>query len=381
MESDVPVPGAAGRVLIVLASPRVAPGLLSWAAWGRLRGAHQVHVADLDPAWSLALAEAGVVVRDVTGLDARTRAEHLVDAARAGRPDVSAAPGATGATGAEVVWFAGPDDASALSAALTAHLGRLSDRGVELPEVEVLNGSYDLPGARLLDVVTVMDTLRSPGGCPWDAGQTHGTLAPYLLEESHEVLEAIAAGDRDHLREELGDVLLQVVFHARVAQDDPEAPFSVDDVAAGLVDKLVHRHPHVFADGDASTPDEVEQAWERLKAHEKGPRGLFEGVPPTLPALARGQKYLRRLTRAGFDPAVAVPDGALVPTAPGAVADPHAAARPPEEAPDGAPGATQDVARELWAVLRRADALGVDAETALRDALAKLGRADPSGGL
>jgi len=116
-----------------------------------------------------------------------------------------------------------------------------------------------------------MDRLRSPGGCPWDAEQTHESLAKYLLEEAEETVEAIESGDRSHLAEELGDVLLQVLFHARVAEDaeDEAERFDVDDVAAGLVAKLVRRHPHVFADGDASTPEEVEAAWARIKAEEK----------------------------------------------------------------------------------------------------------------
>jgi XTP/dITP diphosphohydrolase len=125
------------------------------------------------------------------------------------------------------------------------------------------------PGARLLDLVAVMDRLRSPGGCPWDREQTHASLAPYLLEETYETLEAIDSGDRAHLREELGDLLLQVVFHARVAAEHPLDPWTVDDVAAGITDKLVRRHPHVFADASAESAAHVEAAWDRLKAPEK----------------------------------------------------------------------------------------------------------------
>ena len=110
-----------------------------------------------------------------------------------------------------------------------------------------MTGSYDLPGARLLDLVTVMDRLRSPGGCPWDQEQTHRSLATYLLEETYETLEAIEA-DPAHLREELGDLLLQIVFHARIAEEDQVDAWSIDDVAAGIVDKLIRRHPHVFGD-------------------------------------------------------------------------------------------------------------------------------------
>lgn len=112
-----------------------------------------------------------------------------------------------------------------------------------------------------------MDRLRSPGGCPWDAQQTHASLARYLTEEAQETVEAIASGNRTHLAEELGDVLLQVLFHARVAQEDPE-PFDIDDITAGLVAKLVRRHPHVFADAVASTPRRSAQ-WARIKAAER----------------------------------------------------------------------------------------------------------------
>src|SRR6201994_1209317 len=124
--------------------------------------------------------------------------------------------------------------------------------------------------AALLRAVAVMDRLRSPGDCPWDAAQTHESLARYLLEETYETLEAIESGDPAHLREELGDLLLQVLFHARLAEELPTGQrFSIDDVAADLVAKLVRRHPHVFADASAESPAAVEQNWEQLKAAEK----------------------------------------------------------------------------------------------------------------
>src|SRR6185312_11468225 len=112
--------------------------------------------------------------------------------------------------------------------------------------------------------VEIMDRLRSPGGCPWDAEQTHASLARYLLEETYEVLEAIETADRVLLREELGDLLLQVLFHARLAEEEP-APYSIEDVAADLVAKLIRRHPHVFAGGDASDAAELNERWERQK--------------------------------------------------------------------------------------------------------------------
>ena len=149
------------------------------------------------------------------------------------------------------------------------------------------------PGERLLDLVEVMDLLRSPGGCPWDEKQTHESLVPYLIEETYETHDAIESKDSAALLEELGDLLLQVVFHARIAQDGDQ-PWSIDDVADGIVTKLISRHPHVFADGDAETPEQVESAWQEIKAREKGRTSVTDGVPMGLPALALAAKLLSR---------------------------------------------------------------------------------------
>ena len=145
-----------------------------------------------------------------------------------------------------------------------------------------------------------MDRLRSPGGCPWDAEQTHASLARYLLEEAYEAFEAIEDGDLDGLREELGDVLLQVVFHARVAAERP-APegWDIDDVAGGLVDKLVRRHPHVFADVAVSGPAEVETNWAAIKKAEKARQSAVAGIPLSQPALTLAAKLQRRAESAG----------------------------------------------------------------------------------
>lgn len=166
-------------------------------------------------------------------------------------------------------------------------------------------------GSRLLDAVAVMDRLRSPGGCPWDAVQTHDSLRQYLVEECYELLEAIEDGDRVALREELGDVLLQVLFHARVAAEDAVDPFDVDDVAGGLVAKLVGRHPHVFAGGDPAVRDAASQEhrWEELKQQEKRRESSVDGVPTGQPALALAAKLVARTRRAGL-PADLLPSGA-----------------------------------------------------------------------
>jgi NTP pyrophosphatase (non-canonical NTP hydrolase) len=157
-------------------------------------------------------------------------------------------------------------------------------------------------GSGLLDAVAVMDRLRSPGGCPWDAEQTHDSLKQYLVEECFELLEAIEDGDRAAMREELGDVLLQVLFHARVAQESPDAPFSVDDVAAELVAKLVGRHPHVFAGGDPAVRDArtQEHRWEQLKQQEKRRESSVDGVAMGQPALALAAKLVQRTKRVGL---------------------------------------------------------------------------------
>lgn len=154
----------------------------------------------------------------------------------------------------------------------------------------------------LLRAAEVMDRLRSPGGCPWDAAQTHRSLAKYLLEETYETLEAIETDDMALLREELGDLLLQVLFHARLAEELPEGErFSIDDVASDLVGKLVHRHPHVFADVKVDGAAEVNENWERLKAEEKARTSIVEGVPMGQPALALAAKLVSRAQRAGTD--------------------------------------------------------------------------------
>jgi tetrapyrrole methylase family protein/MazG family protein len=208
-------------------------------------------------------------------------------------------------------------------------------------------------GRRLLDLVKVMARLRAPGGCPWDREQTHGSLARHLLEETHELLDAIDRGTSDAIRDELGDLLLQVVFHAQISADD--GGWDVDDVARGLAAKLIHRHPHVFGDVDVAGADEVLVNWERLKAEEAGERPPVEAdIPATLPALARAAKVQRRA--AGWGVAWASAGAAI-----GAAQEESGALEA-----DGASEAEVHVGRLLFATVAAARALGVDAETALR---------------
>ncbi|OIV38853.1 nucleoside triphosphate pyrophosphohydrolase [Mangrovactinospora gilvigrisea] len=273
-----------GRLVLLSTTHRVAPGLLSWPAWRTLHEAAAVRVADEGHPLLPALREADVAVE--VGPCA---ALALLEEARAADGDV--------------VWVLGADG----EPGLVTGLASAAVRGETLPEVEMLPASYDLPGARLLDLVAVMDRLRSPGGCPWDARQTHASLVTYLIEECYELVEAIEDGERADLREELGDVLLQVVFHARMAEEDEDEPFSIDDVAGGIVEKLMNRHPHVFGDVVADSADQVARNWEQLKAEEKGRASSMDGVPMAQPALSLAGKLMSRAEKAGV--AVDVPRG------------------------------------------------------------------------
>ncbi|MBA8822827.1 XTP/dITP diphosphohydrolase [Saccharopolyspora lacisalsi] len=173
-------------------------------------------------------------------------------------------------------------------------------------------GSTPPAGVELLEAVAVMDRLRSPGGCPWDAEQTHESLRRYLVEETYELLDALERQDRAALREELGDVLLQVLFHARVAAEDDGDPFGVDEVAASLVTKLISRHPHVFADGEPLHSAESQQLrWEELKQREKRRDSLVDGVALGQPAVALAAKLAQRASRADL-PAELLPRGETV---------------------------------------------------------------------
>jgi len=305
-------------LLIVLAtSPRVAPGLLSWPAWAALRSAADVLAPPGHPVLP-ALDEAGLAYRVVEG------------------------PG-TGLSGSGevVVWLPMP--------------------GVdpELPDgAQLLRGSADLPGAHLIDLVATMDRLRAE--CPWDARQTHASLAPHLLEEPYEALEALESGDEQALCEELGDVALQVVFHARIAAEREDGTgFAIDDVADGIVAKLIRRHPHVFGDVTVSGADEVKRNWDEIKREEKRARaerqGLpadqqalpsaLDGVPFGQPALALAAQLQRRAARAGVPGELARLDGDSEPDCVG-----------------------DDIGRELFRLVARARELGLDPEMELRAA-------------
>ncbi|WP_084957134.1 MazG family protein [Thermoactinospora rubra] len=288
-------------LVVVTTSPRVAPGLLSHRAWEALKAGPVLTEAAGHPALPY-LEEAGVAVSVVTP------APHEV---------------VRRAVDETVVWL----DASEQ---LMRSFGHAAMALETPPEIEVIPGSYDLPGARVLDLVQVMDRLRAE--CPWDRKQTHASLVPYLIEEAYEVQHSVEIGDYEALREELGDVLLQVAFHARVAES-----FDIDDVAAGIVEKLIRRHPHVFGEVTAETADEVNANWEAIKAAERADKGVFEGVPTGQPALSLAAQLIKRAERVGAPEALA-----------------HAVG--------------QGVARELFDLVRRAREAGLDPEAELRAA-------------
>lgn len=158
-----------------------------------------------------------------------------------------------------------------------------------------------IESSQLQRLAEVMDQLRSPGGCPWDAEQTHESLLKYLLEESYEFVDAVHSDDRVHMREELGDVLLQVYFHARIAEEDPVDPFSIEDVAQAIADKLIRRHPHVFTGVEVQNSTEVLQNWEDIKREEKGRTSALDGIAMAQPALPLIEKLLYRASKYGVD--------------------------------------------------------------------------------
>ena len=155
--------------------------------------------------------------------------------------------------------------------------------------------------SELLRLREVMDKLRSPGGCPWDAEQDHESLLKYLLEESYEFIEAVENKDRTSMQEELGDLLLQVYFHSRMAEEDADNPFNVEDVAKTVTDKLIRRHPHVFGDSKVESSSEVLENWEAQKAAEKGRSSIIDGVPLAQPALPLAAKVLYRMNKLNFE--------------------------------------------------------------------------------
>lgn len=225
-------------------------------------------------------------------------------------------------------------------------------------------------GTPLLELVAIMDRLRIE--CPWDARQTHESLVPYLLEETYETLEAIERGDVAELRGELGDVLLQVLFHSRIAAERTDGTgFTIDDVAADIADKLVRRHPHVFADASVSGADEVKRNWETIKAEERaavggGQASALDGVPMSQPALSLAAQLQRRASAAGAPPELAdLAPGDSLAAGPGAA---DVTTPGPEAARLATVGQPSPIGAELFSLVAKAREAGVDPELELRRA-------------
>ncbi|MDX6298160.1 MAG: hypothetical protein QOI51_2017 [Nocardioidaceae bacterium] len=308
-----------GRLAVVVTSPRLPAGLLTSSAWRAVQDADIVATADLDAPLVRALMGEGIEVRTLPS----SAADDLLALAR----------------DASVTWLASDDGDQRLTERLAEVVVRRSETSEPGPEVEIVVGSYDPVGARLLDAVAVMDTLRRQ--CPWDREQTHETLVPYLVEEAYEVIEAIESAEPEQLREELGDLLFQVLFHARIATEHPEQSFSIDDVAGLLVEKLVRRHPHVFADMEVTGVAEVEANWDEIKRAEKARGSAMDGIPLGLPALSLADSVIGRAIRTGVDVSVPVPEG-------------------------GTAYSEDTLGEVLFALVAAARAGGLDAERALR---------------
>jgi XTP/dITP diphosphohydrolase len=262
------------RIVLLITSPRLPAGLLTAAAWDLVRSTPVLTGHASEQAEALRAAGCAVTVLSSPDADALIAAavEH-----------------------GTLVWLAGPGGDEELA----RELGLRLVRQPELADLEVRYGSWDPPGARLLDVVTVMDRLAAPDGDPWKREQTHQSLARYVLEEAYEAYDAIEARDLDALREELGDLLLQVALHARMAHD-AEHPWTIDDLAAGLVTKLVRRNPHVFGDEQVVDIDEITANWERIKQEEKARGSALDGIASSQPALALAEKILSKARRANL---------------------------------------------------------------------------------
>lgn len=271
-------------LVFLLTSQRVAPGLLSLRAWETLLSAASIWTGTPDHPQLTALYHSGLRWRVAPQEAVADRARRLTKLA-----DGAATP---------VVWLAHSGDHDLLRA--------VAESG---SRVQLMHGSDDLPGSRLLDLVATMDALRT--GCPWDAKQTHRSLAPHLIEESYEALEALESDDPQAVRDELGDVLLQVVFHARIAAERTDGTrFTIDDVSDAIVGKLVRRHPHVFGDVQVSGADEVKANWAAIKAAEReekhgAPGSALDGIPFGQPALSLSVQLQARAAAAGAPPEIA----------------------------------------------------------------------------
>lgn len=283
------------RLVLVDTSDQL-PGLLPLHSWSALMSTELVLTASDDHPFVPHLDAAGLrreVVAEAADGAALSRSDLLSGMSPAQKAQAERIVERVRELG-EAAYLFGPGDSEAFTRTLGMEAARAE------VEVEVVYFGVAPKGSRLLELVQVEQRLLGEGGCPWDREQTHASLAPYAVEEVYELLEAISSGDLDAVREELGDVLLQVVFHAEMAAKD--GAFDIDDVAGGIAEKLVRRHPHVFGDVEVTGPGEVMANWEELKAEEKAERdGVFDGVPTAQPAVPLMHKLISKARRKGFD--------------------------------------------------------------------------------
>jgi XTP/dITP diphosphohydrolase len=346
-----------GRIVLVAASPQL-PGLFPFQSWEALRTAGRIVCRDPETHPSVPyLRQAGF---EAERLEAGPVSLAGTDLTQVGSPeDLRAARALTAAaSGGAVTYLLGPEDGESF----TRTVGLEAVRA----EVEVEFVFHLEPrGSEVLRLAEVEQALRDPEhGCPWDLQQDHRSLARHLVEETYELLDAIESGEDVDIAEELGDVLLQVVFHAQIAAD--RGAFTLDDVAGGIADKLVRRHPHVFGDVDVEDAEQVKANWEVIKQAEKQRSGPFEGVPRALPALQFAEKIVSRSTKAGRpepDPQTAL---AAIATATETLATSGARSEPSD---DVVPVALGDL---LLATVELGRAFGHDAEQALRHAADRL---------
>lgn len=282
--------------LVLIDTVDQLPGLLPLHAWAALSTTDLILIGDATHPLVAHIDTADLryeVVPEPTDPEALTRRDLLSGVDPLQRARVTWIVDRARAAGAVAYVYGGAD-----TEAFTRALGLEAARN-EI-EVEVVYFGLAPKGVELLELVQVEERLRGPDGCPWDREQDHQSLAVHAVEEVYELCEAIASGSAEDVREELGDVLLQVVFHAQIAQD--EGTFDIDAVARGIVDKLVRRHPHVFSDAQADDADSVMRNWDKLKAAEKPERqGPFDGVAVGQPALPLAAAMQRRAARLGFD--------------------------------------------------------------------------------
>lgn len=315
-------------------------------AWEWLASGKALKVRDPSHETAQSVLSRGIKFERVTATEPDARAEEILEWAGASPESIYAIPGsALEAPETRLILEGAP--ANGIVVEVVPSVSEI-DR---MPAADALTRSYVAPeasraGLAIQRLVSVMGRLRSPEGCPWDRKQTHSSLAVHLLEETYEVMDAIDRADMNELREELGDLLLQVVFHSELARENGD--FEISQVIDGLLGKLVERHPHVFGEVEVSGAEEVVVNWERLKDEQKGRGSIQEGIPKTLPALLYAYKIQRRAARLSDEQPISSDEIARM------------------AASASSEGTVEAIGRLLYGVVELARKSGVDPEGALR---------------